>query len=198
MSQWYYQQMGQEVGPVTAPQLKQLAKDGDITEETFVRREGETDWRLAHNVKGLFGAASDPPVQTGVPLVTPAPSPEPLTGDLTASAAAPPAAPPANRNAPAPTSSPPAQPGELIGEYRMAFYPSIPQIILGVLGFLTMLYYLEGYETTVTNLNSDTLTYQSIHNIGLLNNRLAGMVFGACLVVVGCIPMKGRIKPRRG
>jgi len=50
---WYYQVMGQEVGPVPFPDLRQLARDGKIGPETLVRRAQSSRWLLAERVSGL-------------------------------------------------------------------------------------------------------------------------------------------------
>jgi predicted Zn finger-like uncharacterized protein len=51
---WYYQVIGQEVGPVPFPDLQCLAQDGKISPETPVRRASGSRWLLAERVAGLF------------------------------------------------------------------------------------------------------------------------------------------------
>lgn len=54
--QWYYSLDGQELGPVAAAQLRQLAEDGSIKATDLVWREGMDDWAPAGQVKGLVAA----------------------------------------------------------------------------------------------------------------------------------------------
>jgi hypothetical protein len=54
--QWYYSHEGQELGPVSAAQLKQLAEDGSLKATDLVWREGMDDWAPAGQVKGLVAA----------------------------------------------------------------------------------------------------------------------------------------------
>ena len=51
---WMYRVQGQECGPVSAAELKQLAKAGTIAPTDHVRPETLEKWSLASNVKGLF------------------------------------------------------------------------------------------------------------------------------------------------
>jgi hypothetical protein len=54
-TQWYYKVMGEEFGPVSPSQLKQLALARQVLQDTLVRKGTEGDWVLAERVKGLFG-----------------------------------------------------------------------------------------------------------------------------------------------
>ena len=56
--EWFYQVMGEAVGPVPFADLAQLARDGKISPETQVRRAEGSRWMLAERVSGLF----DPPL----------------------------------------------------------------------------------------------------------------------------------------
>jgi hypothetical protein len=60
MSQWTYAQNGQQFGPVTSTQLKQLAAQGQLGGNDLVWREGMTEWAQAGTVKGLFAAREEP------------------------------------------------------------------------------------------------------------------------------------------
>ena len=51
---WYYKLMGEEHGPVSPHQLKQLARTGTITPDSLVRKGAHGDWVLADRVRGLF------------------------------------------------------------------------------------------------------------------------------------------------
>lgn len=55
-TEWFYQVMGEVVGPVSASQLKRLARSGDISLESLVKKEADGDWVYADRFKGLFEA----------------------------------------------------------------------------------------------------------------------------------------------
>jgi hypothetical protein len=55
-SEWYYESMGQILGPVTAPELLQKVRRGEIREATRVRKD-DSQWVDAIEVGGLFEAA---------------------------------------------------------------------------------------------------------------------------------------------
>ena len=55
---WYYAVGSQQQGPVTEDQLRGLIKDGVVTGDTRVWREGMTDWQLYRLVSG---APPEPP-----------------------------------------------------------------------------------------------------------------------------------------
>ena len=56
---WYYQVMGQAIGPVPFADLRQLARDGKISPETLVRRAENTRWLLAERVSGVCDVAEN-------------------------------------------------------------------------------------------------------------------------------------------
>jgi hypothetical protein len=56
---WFYQVIGQEIGPVAFTELQQLARDGKISPETLVRRAEGSRWLLAERVSGLFDFTED-------------------------------------------------------------------------------------------------------------------------------------------
>ena len=56
--EWYCQVEGHEHGPLTAEQLRGLAREGRLRGDGFVRKGLNHDWVLATKVKGLFD--SDP------------------------------------------------------------------------------------------------------------------------------------------
>jgi hypothetical protein len=62
-TQWYYQVMGEERGPVSSSDLAKQAQAGVITPDTFVRRADDENWHVAQSVSGLFDkrASSAPP-----------------------------------------------------------------------------------------------------------------------------------------
>ena len=53
-SQWYQVKDGEQVGPYSSPQLRQLALDGELSPDDLVWKEGLADWAPASKVKGLF------------------------------------------------------------------------------------------------------------------------------------------------
>lgn len=73
---WYFSGPGGEkCGPVTAPQLRQLAREGKITSETLLWKEGLADWVPASRIKGLEATAprtpgSPPPSPAGASSTT--------------------------------------------------------------------------------------------------------------------------------
>lgn len=68
MAKWYYKMAGQEIGPFTGQQLKQLADEKRITPTDPVRRDTDTEWTIAKNVKGLFSEPTDIPMGTAIPV----------------------------------------------------------------------------------------------------------------------------------
>jgi len=59
-SMWYYQVMGEEVGPVSAKELRTRAVAGIVTPDTFVRQAADENWHVAQSVAGLFTKPSAP------------------------------------------------------------------------------------------------------------------------------------------
>lgn len=53
--QWFVRQGGQDLGPLTSLELKQLADTGKLASSDFVRLSNKSSWRQAGTVKGLFG-----------------------------------------------------------------------------------------------------------------------------------------------
>lgn len=51
---WHYATNGEKHGPITATQLKELAKTGRLAPDDLVWREDMKEWRKASSVKGLF------------------------------------------------------------------------------------------------------------------------------------------------
>lgn len=60
--QWHYAQKGQQQGPITFQQLKQLAGTGAIQPVDFVWTAGMSAWTPAGQVAGLFAGAGPPPL----------------------------------------------------------------------------------------------------------------------------------------
>jgi hypothetical protein len=73
---WYYAQNGQQAGPVSASQLQQLARSGQIQATDLVWKEGLAQWVQAKAIKGLFPAQAEPvPVAQATPVPAPAERP---------------------------------------------------------------------------------------------------------------------------
>lgn len=62
MTEWYYGAQGQQQGPVTETELRQLMAQGVVTRETLVWRDGLAEWKPMGDVAELLapplGAAS--------------------------------------------------------------------------------------------------------------------------------------------
>ena len=54
MSQWYYGRDEQQYGPVTAEQLKGLARSGELRPADLVWRDGMAEWTPARKIPNLF------------------------------------------------------------------------------------------------------------------------------------------------
>ena len=51
---WYYKVMGSESGPVTARELRNLARAGELARDSLIRKGPSGGWVLAERVGGLF------------------------------------------------------------------------------------------------------------------------------------------------
>jgi hypothetical protein len=67
MTNWFIQVMGEEQGPLTAAQLKALARRGSLAPDSLVRREDRFDWVLAEQLQGLFADVGATPIREAVP-----------------------------------------------------------------------------------------------------------------------------------
>jgi hypothetical protein len=56
---WYYQIMGDVVGPLTDYELLSHIREGKVVQGTFLRASNKDEWVYAESVKGLFEAAWD-------------------------------------------------------------------------------------------------------------------------------------------
>ena len=79
--QWFYTRDGQQFGPFSAEQLKQLATSRQLSQTDMLWKDGMKDWAPARAVRGLF------------PAEAAAPKPPPLRDALDAETTAPRAAP---------------------------------------------------------------------------------------------------------
>lgn len=72
-SEWFYQVMGEQVGPVSGTELRKLAQHGTINRDTQVRKGSNGNWVPAERVNGLFNASDKAPPP--IPAVDSATSP---------------------------------------------------------------------------------------------------------------------------
>ena len=56
---WYYRAMGEEIGPLSAADLQELAKSGLLTPDTPIRAGADGEWLAAGRVLGLFDEPSE-------------------------------------------------------------------------------------------------------------------------------------------
>lgn len=65
-SEWYFSHGGQQLGPISDTELKELAASGKLFPNDLVWKEGMAEWMNASKVKGLFptakGTTSPPPI----------------------------------------------------------------------------------------------------------------------------------------
>lgn len=59
-SEWFYQAMGRQIGPVSAADLRNLAQRGTIAADTPVRKAPDGTWVVAERVQGLFSVSNAP------------------------------------------------------------------------------------------------------------------------------------------
>ena len=59
--EWYFQVMGQELGPLSVGELKAKVANGQIQPDTLVRKSAEGKWIFGGKVKGLFAVPEEPP-----------------------------------------------------------------------------------------------------------------------------------------
>ena len=60
-SEWFYQAMGKQVGPVSSTQLRTLAQHGTVKQDTPVRKASDGAWVPAERVQGLFAVPHQTP-----------------------------------------------------------------------------------------------------------------------------------------
>ena len=70
--EWYFQMMGQDIGPLSAAELKSKVSTGQIQPDTLVRKGADGKWIFGGNVKGLF---PEPPKSAPAPVAPPPPAP---------------------------------------------------------------------------------------------------------------------------
>ena len=65
---WYFASQGQQQGPLSEAQLRELIATGKLTPETLVWTEGMASWQKAGDIPGLL-AGGGPPAMSGSPAV---------------------------------------------------------------------------------------------------------------------------------
>lgn len=65
-TEWFYQVMGDVIGPLSPAELREHAENSLITPDSFVRKGAHGEWVTADRVKGLFGRSPSPPRETRV------------------------------------------------------------------------------------------------------------------------------------
>ena len=75
-TEWHYSKGGQQHSPVSAADLKALAKSGELLPTDMIWKEGMAEWKPAGSLKGLF-----PP--TAAPAPQKAPPPLPTASSIT-------------------------------------------------------------------------------------------------------------------
>jgi len=73
-SQWFYELMGERIGPVSSVELRNLAQRGTISTETPIATAPNGPWVPASQVKGLFAAPNGTPPSRPVTKTTQAKS----------------------------------------------------------------------------------------------------------------------------
>jgi len=68
---WYYGRKGQQHGPITEAQLRQLVVSGQLQPTDVVWKKGMAQWVKANQIKGLFPAPSKPVHQAASAAVAP-------------------------------------------------------------------------------------------------------------------------------
>jgi len=67
--EWHYTVGGQQGGPVSTAQLKQLASSGQLSQTDMVWKQGMADWVPAGKLKGLF-VAPNPYTPPPIPVIS--------------------------------------------------------------------------------------------------------------------------------
>jgi hypothetical protein len=81
-AEWYVARPGQQqVGPLEAKQLKQMAASGQVSGSDLVWKQGMPQWVPASSIKGLVGSdAVAPAPQAPQPMPAPMPAADPFGG----------------------------------------------------------------------------------------------------------------------
>jgi hypothetical protein len=66
ISEWFYEQSGKQIGPVTSTDLKALAASRKLAPANLVWKEGMEQWVRADTLRGLFDGRAAQPAQKAV------------------------------------------------------------------------------------------------------------------------------------
>lgn len=77
MSEWYYVAGEEKKGPVSAEELRSLARAGSIVNATLVWRPGLSRWVPAHVVKGMFSEHAQQAAPPPLPITREPEAPQP-------------------------------------------------------------------------------------------------------------------------
>lgn len=69
IAKWYVKRNSKQAGPFETAQLKQFAAEGKIKPDDLVRREDQTAWSKASDVKGLFVPSSVQSIELPAPTL---------------------------------------------------------------------------------------------------------------------------------
>ncbi len=73
--EWYYSKDNEQVGPITAAELKELALSGQISPSDFIWNEQWPEWKEAGSIKGFFPAPKAKPSPPPIPPASASSSP---------------------------------------------------------------------------------------------------------------------------
>ena len=143
-AQWFYQNAGQQSGPVDPRELRRLAEDGIVGPDTLVRKGASGNWVRAEQVQGFLSRSGSDTAKENVPHDL-----EPTTGSVGEPVAA--GSPPT----PPPLSSPVAEemtanPRRLIHKrLNKRFQRFTPILLLVGIGLLAVSVILQGIMCVV-------------------------------------------------
>jgi hypothetical protein len=81
-TEWHYSKGGQQHSPVSAADLKALAKSGELLPTDMIWKEGMAEWKPAGSLKGLFPDSSGKTTRTAPPAIPQVASPSPTQDSL--------------------------------------------------------------------------------------------------------------------
>jgi Zn-dependent protease with chaperone function len=79
-NEWYCHVDGQDYGPMTALELRELVAESRLHPDDWVRKEDSPDWVPAKKVRGLFEGTAGTRLSTSSGAIDPVPLAEPATG----------------------------------------------------------------------------------------------------------------------
>lgn len=174
MSQWYYAQDSQQLGPVNEAELKEHLATGKLPPTVLVWKEGMENWAMANSLPEFqFRPPPSPsaPRMAPIPFATaPAPAPTPAPAAAPAPTPAPEAATPAPAAAEA-TGEPPVMDPEDVKQNK-------PIALLSYLGILFIIPMLAAKESPFAKYHA---------NQGLIL-FIATLVYWVAMAIIAAIP----------